>query len=307
MFESEFEFESEWEGELEGEFENEFEGEFEGEWESELEGELEGEYESEQFFGQIAQLARRAATSPALRRLALSAGRTALQRGLTAAGSYAGGRLGGRYARGGRAIGAGLGHGLGTYLGSLLPEQEGENALNPLRRVQSRALLEHLGHAAAEAESEAEAEAFLGAMVPIAARLAPRVAPVIMRAAPNLISGVAGIARTLRRNPTTRRLVRTIPTILRRTAVDLTGRVSRGQPVNAQVALRSLAGQTSRVLSNPRLTVDAWRRSRALDRIYHRTVEPQATRPTPTTAVPTPAIAGRRRRRRRCCTCNRPT
>ena len=42
---------------------------------------------------------------------------------------------------------------------------------NPLRRVYPDAMMEHLGHAAAEAETEAEAEAFVGALVPLAAGL----------------------------------------------------------------------------------------------------------------------------------------
>src|SRR5215469_4324163 len=50
-------------------------------------------------------------------------------------------------------------------------EDEGEAMANPLRRVYPDAMMEHLGHAAAEAETEAEAEAFVGALVPLAAGL----------------------------------------------------------------------------------------------------------------------------------------
>jgi len=38
-------------------------------------------------------------------------------------------------------------------------EDEGEGMANPLRRVYPDAMMEHLGHAATEAETEAEAEA----------------------------------------------------------------------------------------------------------------------------------------------------
>ena len=93
--------------------------------------------------------------------------------------------------------------------------------------------MEHLGHAATESESEAEAEAFIGALIPLAARLIPRVAPSIMRAAPRLIQGATGIARTLRRSPTTRPLVRTLPTI---------GAVGRGR-----VGRRDLRGYELRL------------------------------------------------------------
>src|SRR3712207_8475016 len=64
MRQHEYEFESEWEGE--------------GEYEYESEGEYEGEMEAEEFFGRIAQLARRAAQNPALRRIGLQAARGAL-------------------------------------------------------------------------------------------------------------------------------------------------------------------------------------------------------------------------------------
>src|SRR3712207_7966982 len=64
MRQHEYEVESEWEGE--------------GEYEYESEGEYEGEMEAEEFFGRIAQMARRAAQNPALRRIGLQAARGAL-------------------------------------------------------------------------------------------------------------------------------------------------------------------------------------------------------------------------------------
>jgi hypothetical protein len=250
--------------------------ELEFETEFEMEGELEGEYESEQFFSRLAQLAGRAIRNPTVRRIGLQAGRMALRGGLGALGAYAGGRIAPQHRAAGSAVGGGLGYGLGTYLGGLLPQQEleaeYEAELNPQRRIHPAALMEHLGHAATEAESEAEAEAFIGALVPLAARLAPRVAPAIMRAAPGLIRGAAGVVRQLRRSPATRRFVRTIPGIVRRTAGTLVQRVARGQPVTPRIAIRALAQQTSRVLGSPQQAVQAWRRSRALDRRYHRAV-----------------------------------
>src|SRR4029077_19405461 len=45
-------------------------------------------------------------------------------------------------------------------------EAEDEAMATPRRRVSPDAMMEHLGHAAAEAETEAEAEAFVGALVP---------------------------------------------------------------------------------------------------------------------------------------------
>jgi hypothetical protein len=254
----------------------ELEWEYEGEWE----GELEAEFEGEEFFRTLAGLARRAVQSPALRRVGLAAGRAAL-RGL----GDVGGAIGGAISPGGAALGRDLGGVIGRHVSSWLPQSEFEGEfewelegeLNPIRRVYPDALMEHLGHAAATAQSEAEAEAFLGALIPLAARLIPRIAPTVMRAAPGLIRGVSRVARTLRRSPATRPLVRAIPAIARGTVGNIARQVARGQPVTPQTAVRTLARQTARVLSNPQQCVQALQRSRALDRQYHRvtrTVQP---------------------------------
>jgi hypothetical protein len=151
-------------------------------------------------------------------------------------------------------------------------EAELEWEVNPVDRIYQRALMEHMGHAATEAETEAEAEAFIGALVPLAARLIPRVAPTIMRAAPQLIRGVSSVARTLRANPATRPLVRALPTIVRRTTADVARRASRGQPVTTHWAVRDLARQTARVLGSPDETVRVLRRAQVADRRHHRAV-----------------------------------
>jgi hypothetical protein len=277
--------------------------ESECECEGELESELEGEAESEEFFGRLAGLARRAIQSPALRRVGLAAARGAL-RGL----GDVGGAIGGAISPSATGVGRRLGSQLGGYLQSRLPqreyegefEEEIEGEMNPLRRVYPDALMEHMGHAAAEAESEAEAEAFIGALIPMAtsllprllpaaARLAPRVLPqaanVMRRVAPQLVRGVAGVTRALRRSPTTRPLVRAIPTVVRRTAANIAQQVARGQPVTAQGAVRTLARQTARVIGSPQQSAAAWQRSRALDRRYHQ------------------AAGGMRRRRGTACSC----
>lgn len=172
---------------------------------------------------------------------------------------------------------AALAQGLPTVAGAGLGELElesewefeGERAVNPIRRVYPDAMMEHLAHAATETESEAEAEAFIGALIPIAARLLPRVAPAIARAAPGLVRGAAAVTRTLRANPTTRPLVRAVPTILRRTVADIARQGRRG-PVSPDRAVRTLARQTQRVLCSPQQRRQAVRRNVALDRRYHR-------------------------------------
>jgi hypothetical protein len=238
--------------------------ELDGEWEMEGEWELEGEMESEEFFGQLAGLARRAV--PALRRVGLQAARSALS-------------------------------------GGFLPQQEFElegkweweaAPAAPRSPAAAAALMEHLGHAATQAESEEEAEAFIGALIPLAAQILPRIAPAILRAAPRLIRGAANVARTLRSNPSTRQLVRTMPTIVGRTVQSLGSQVAQGRPVTGQTAARTLARQTQRVLGNPQQAVQAYRHSRALDRRYHG----QPAGPLPAAAAaPSPGMP------RRPCTC----
>jgi hypothetical protein len=203
-----------------------------------LEYEFESEEEGEDFQGGLAGLG---ATSgpPALRSVGSTAARAALSGGMRSLGPVEG-------------------------------EYEAERILSPIRRVYPEAMMEHFGHAAAEAESEAEAEAFVGALIPLAARLLPRVAPTVMRAAPGLIRGVSNVTRVLRANPATRPLVRAVPTIVRRTVADIGRQAGAGRTVSPQQAVQTLARQTSRVLSSPQQSSRALRRNVVVDRRYHR-------------------------------------
>jgi hypothetical protein len=149
-------------------------------------------------------------------------------------------------------------------------EDEGEAMANPLRRVYPDAMMEHLGHAAAEAETEAEAEAFVGALVPLAAGLARKAAPHVARATPQLVRGLSKVTHDLRRKPTTRPYVRALPTIAARTTRSLARQVARGHHITPRRAIRTLAGQTAAVLRNPRTRQHVIRHARALDRNYHR-------------------------------------
>jgi hypothetical protein len=165
-------------------------------------------------------------------------------------------------------------------------EWEGEGELNPVRKVYPDAALEHLAHAAMNAESEAEAgEAFLplipmvaSRLLPVAARVLPRVLPRVMsavtRVAPQLTRGVTRIAGRLFRNPRTRGLLRALPSIARRTVGTLARQAARGAPLTPRLAVRTLARQAAGVLSHPSRVAGTVRRSRALDRAFHRTVAP---------------------------------
>jgi hypothetical protein len=218
------------------------------------EDEWEGEYEDEAFFKELVQQFRTPGSR--LRKVALGAARAAL----TGGGGLLGGRLGGP-------AGAVLGGTLGGAAGGMLPAQEYEDEWEfegPMSAIQADALMEQLGAAAAETESEAEAEAFIGALIPLAAKVLPAAARTVMRAAPKLIRGASRVVRTLRRNPATRKLVRAVPSIVKRTAGSLARQASQGRPISAKSAARTLAGQTYRVLSNPQRCAMAMRRCRAV-------------------------------------------
>ena len=174
-------------------------------------------------------------------------------------------------------------------------EDEGEAMANPLRRVYPDAMMEHLGHAAAEAETEAEAEAFVGALVPLAAGLVKSAAPHVARATPQLVRGLSKVTHTLRGKPSTRPLVQTIPTIAARTTRSLARQMAHGRPITPRRAIRTLAGQTAAVLRDPRTRHRVVRHARALDRNYHHaTRSGQWWRGAPSASVATVRALGPR-------------
>jgi hypothetical protein len=144
----------------------------------------------------------------------------------------------------------------------------------------SAALMEHLGHAAAEAESNGEAFAFLAPLLPLALKalplagkalgigmkMLPKVAAKVAKVAPKLIKGVNAAAKTLRTNPATKQLVQALPQVVRRTAADLAQQVAQGKPVNANTAARTLAKQTARVLGDPKSAMQTINRAKSVDR-----------------------------------------
>jgi hypothetical protein len=232
------------------ESEDELEALSELEDESEWEDELEDEAESEAFYGRLARLARRKPRSKALSRLATKAARAAMSSFSKSACD---------------------GESECEAEGEDEDEAEGEfeAGLNPIRRIYQDALMEHLGHAATSAESEAEAEAFVGALMPLAAKVLPKLGKVVMKAMPHLVKGVARVTRTLRQNPKTRQLVRTMPELARRTVRSLAHRVAHGKPLTGRAAVRSLARHTAHLLGHPKRVVHTYRRSRALHRHHH--------------------------------------
>src|SRR6202035_4317689 len=146
-------------------------------------------------------------------------------------------------------------------------ESEDESEISPIRKIYADAMMEHLGELAAEAESEDEAaEHFLPligmaaskllpvvakAVAPMAKRALPKIAKVLTKATPKLTQGIGKVAKVLHRNPQTRHLVVTVPSIARRTVGSLAHKAARGGHITPHTAVRTLAKQTRRVLGTP--------------------------------------------------------
>ena len=149
-------------------------------------------------------------------------------------------------------------------------EDEAEGFANPARRVYRDAeMMAHFATLAAQAESEGEAEAFIGALIPLAAKLIPRAAKLISANGPTLLKGARRVARRLRRSPQGRQLVRALPVVLQRTAQSLADQAANGQPIDAGTVIGTLGDMTGRVLQggNGRRAVQA---VDVFNRRYHR-------------------------------------
>jgi hypothetical protein len=198
---------------------------------------------------------------------------------------------------------------IGNVVGSLLGEEEMEHEhefeheheheleheISPIRKIYPDAMMEHLGELAAEAETEDEAaEHFLPligmaaskllpvvarAAAPLARKLLPKVARAVTKAAPRLTKGIGQVAKVLHRNPQTRHLLKTVPTIARRTIGSLAHQAARGRAVTPRTAVRTLARQARRVLANPGQRQHALRRHKYLERRFHRAYGPGMARP----------------------------
>ena len=174
-------------------------------------------------------------------------------------------------------------------------EFEVQHEISPVRKIYADAMMEHLAHLAAEAETEQEAaEHFLPlvglaakkllpvvakAVAPAVRKALPRIASAVTRVEPRLTRGITGIAKSLYRQPGTRRLLHAVPTIARRTVHSIAQQAAHGRPITARGAIRTLARQTSRVLGHPHHRRHALRRSAWLDRRFHRHVGRGAVRP----------------------------
>jgi len=279
--------ESEGELELSGELEHELGLAHELASEFVLEHEQEAEHEA--FFNHLAAMADRSGRSQALRRIALAAARSAL-RGQVRPWPVVEGESGELESEHGEFEGA--------------HEMELEFEAGPAQLAHAFSEMEHEGHAAAEAANEQEAAEHFLPLIGLAAkfvlpklagmaakklggmalkriggrligrvggRLLRRFGPrLLRRVTPQLTRGVANVTRTLFRNRSTRPLIHAVPRIARSTVARLGTQVARGRRITPQMAVRTLAQQTARTLSNPRVLAQTYRRSLALDRRYHR-------------------------------------
>jgi hypothetical protein len=262
-----------------------------GEHELELEGELEGESEMPEMFGfgDIRNWANRQWTAV---RKPGSWQNTAVRladRAILAAAPDIGAAIGGDR-------GSKIGKALQSAGMAIIPEEwreselefefEGEGEISPVTRIYPDAMMEHMALAAMEAENEHEAaEGFLplipliaGKLLPLAAKMAPKIAGKLLpqvartltRVTPQLNRGVGNLARTLYRNPQTRPLLRTVPSVARRAVTTIAKQAAAGRPVTPNGALQVLARANHRVLSNPKLVNAVMQKSNAMDGRAHR-------------------------------------
>lgn len=176
--------------------------------------------------------------SPAKRKWAGRAARAAINVGTGAAGAYLGNRYGGKA---GGIAGGTLGHGLGRLLGSYIPEDDLE-------------AMDYLAEMAVVTEDEDEAEAFLGALVPLAAKLLPQMSGAVSKVMPHLVSGVSRVARTLRSSPAARKMIRSLPGIVRNTTRDVARHYARRGNITGKTAAKYLAKRTYQGLKKPTAT-----------------------------------------------------
>jgi hypothetical protein len=143
-----------------------------------------------------------------------------------------------------------IARGIGGLLGGqgeFEEEYEGEEEAVPAS--QTEAMGELMAAVASQARTEAEAEAMIGAAAVTVISARDRAA--LRRVLPHMVRGAAILTRILRRRRVTRPIVRTVPTIVRRTSRTLVRQAAAGQPVTRRAAARVMATQTRRVLSSP--------------------------------------------------------
>ena len=120
---------------------------------------------------------------------------------------------------------------------------------------QEAMLMELIAYEAAHTPNEAEAEALAGSLVPLAGRSSRPTPPAVRAAIPALARATGQLVGSLRRSPATRKLIPAVSTILGRTNTVLSQAAAQGAPVTPKAAVRTMANQTYKVLSNPTVCI----------------------------------------------------
>lgn len=258
------------------EFEYEYEGELEIGHDREFECEFESEYESEQFIpliGLAARFALQGLGRLAARGVARKVAKTAKRAVRHAPNSSDRNKK--RQREFEAEFEAEHAYEIDPYIAKLIgrlgsgelqreseSEAEAEYEFLSAPMSESEVMMENLAYRAAESETEAEAEAFLGALVPVSARLFPKSSSQVINAvSPSLIQGVASLAKVLHKSPKARPLIRTVPYILQGTMRTLTYHAQEGKPLSQTTALRVLATNTAKVLDNQRQVAQVMKKS----------------------------------------------
>ena len=218
-------------------------------------GEYEFEGEGDEFFGKVWNAAKKVGkvVAPLAKQFAPQIG------------SVIGGALGGP-------AGAAVGGKLGGFVQQMESEDEGESEdeMNAVPEVPAtEAQLAEAVAVAASKGRPVDAQS-LGSQITIF--VGGRAPTPVKAVLPVLAQASGDVARTLvtRRDPRARALIRTLPTIQRRTVATLASKARAGKPVTPKVALRVMAKHAQRTLSNPqaitKALADNAARKRQLDR-----------------------------------------
>jgi len=155
------------------------------------------------------------------------------------------------------------------------PEHESESGAPEAHDAR---LTEVLAAEAAHTASESEAEALLGAALPVTIRImaGPRS---LRRVTPALVQANSRLVRSIRRSgPAGPQLLRTVPTIQRRTVASLRAMQGSGRPVAPRMVAPVMAGHAARVLGTPHICGPAIVRNTVVRRGSVRTGGPRPRR-----------------------------
>ena len=154
-------------------------------------------------------------------------------------------------------------------VGGLLGNLEGESSLYedegdtldemaeselPFLSEYNDMLSEELAGQAAETESESEAQSLTGGVTIHILTGAPIK---IKKLAPILLKKTGRLTNVLRKNRKSRPLVKVIPKIQKATISTLAKKAAKGKPVTAKTAVRVMAKQTKKVLTQPKIAARA--------------------------------------------------